>query len=65
MLFRLKEVVLPSSAPLVDDATFWDHAEQLTLIRLDLDTVNAMSAGVVKFDPVFPVLAADQQQEID
>jgi hypothetical protein len=35
------------------------------LIRFDLDSVNAMSTRILKFDPLLPVLAADQQQEID
>ena len=65
MLFRPEEVVLTSSAATVNDTFFWEYTEQLTLIRFDLDAVNAMGAGVIKFDPVFPVLAADQQQEID
>ncbi len=50
---------------MVDDTFFREHAKQLTLIRFNLDTVNAMGTGVIKFDPAFPVLAADQQQEID
>ena len=65
MLFRPEEVVLTSSAAVVDDTFFREHSFDLTLIRFDSDAVDAMGAGVFKCDPVFPVLAADQQQEID
>ena len=65
MLFRTEEVILTSSASLVDDTFFREHIQKLTLIGFDMDTFNAMSAGIIEFDAVSPVLAADQQQEID
>ena len=65
MLFRPEEVVLTSSAALVDDTFFWEHVHKSALAGFDMDTVNAMGASIIKFDAVFPVLAADQQQEID
>ena len=65
MRFRPEEVVLTSSAALVDDTFFREHLQKLTLVGLDMDTVNAMSAGIIEIDSLFPVLAADQQQEID
>ncbi len=65
MLFRPEEIVLASSAAAVGYAIFREHANQLTLVRFYMYSVNAMGAGVVKLDMVVPVLAADQQQEID
>ena len=65
MLFRPEEVVLTSSAALVDNAIFREYVQKLTPVRFDSDAVNAMGAGIIKFDAVFPVLAADQQQKID
>ncbi len=65
MLFRPEEVVLASSAALVDDTFFREYTQKLTPVRFHMDTFNAMSASIIEFDAVFPVLAADQQQEID
>ena len=44
---------------MVDDTILRENAKQLTLFGFDFDKVNAMGAGVVKYDPVFLVLAAD------
>lgn len=65
MLFRPEEIVLASSVALEDYALFREYAQQSALIRFNPYPVNAMCAGVVKRDPVHPVLAADQQQEIN
>lgn len=50
---------------MINDTIFRENAEKFTLIRLDSNSVNAMGASVVELDPVVPVLAADQQQEIN
>ena len=65
MLFRPEEVVLTSSAALVDNAIFREYVQKLTPVGVDSDAVIAMGAGVIKLDSVFPVLATDQQQEIN
>ena len=65
MLFRPEEVVLTSSAASVDNTIFREHVQKLTPVGFDSDAIDAMGTGIIKFDPVFPVLAADQQQEIN
>ncbi len=65
MLFRPEEVVLTSSAALVDDTFFREYTQKLTPVRFHMDTFNAMSASIIEFDGGSPVVAADQQQEID
>ncbi len=65
MLFRLEEVVLASSPAPVHHRVFGEDARHVPVVRLQVDALGAVGAGVVQLDAVFLVLAVDQQQKVD
>ena len=65
MLFRPEEVVLTSSSATVDHGLFGPDMSHNAVVGFDVDTVGTVGAGVFQLDVIFPVLAVDQQQEID
>ena len=65
MIFRLEEVVLASSAALVDDRFFGQHLREAPIFAFQMDPVSAVGTGVRQCDAVITVLAVDQQQEVD
>lgn len=65
MLFRPEEVVPPSASAAVDVRLIRSNLDQFASVKDQANALCTVGAGVIDYNPLIGVSAADQQQKVN